>query len=136
MDAMLLEAITKAEELRRAHNGIGGVYLYLGHDGDNGCSLKDFDAKEVGKGGSGRSLLEAVERAERDWNHRRALKKAPDQRVGPINEAELVGQCAADAVCSHAMLDKRGVPRTDRSGAVYSLWGRIMAYADMPKEKS
>lgn len=68
----LWDAILLAEELRVKHNGIGGVYLYLGHDGDNGCTLKDSDAKPVAKGGSGRSLLEAIQRAVTDRNERRS----------------------------------------------------------------
>jgi hypothetical protein len=67
----VVEAAKRAERLRLEHNGIGGVYLFLGHDGHNTCTLKDIDAKPVGQGESGRSLLEAVERAESDWRARR-----------------------------------------------------------------
>ena len=68
MDADLMElikAIELANNIRTAHNGVAGVYLYLGHDGDNVCDLRDSSRAVVGTGGSGRSLLEAVERAER-----------------------------------------------------------------------
>lgn len=80
MDAMLYEAIRMAEELRLEHNGIGGVYLYLGHDGDNVCELKDSDAKRVGHGCSGRSPLEAIQRAYADFCKRRItteVREAP-----------------------------------------------------------
>lgn len=73
-DREWLTAIKKAEQLRLEHNGIGGVYLYLGHDGDNQCVLKDGSAKEVGKANSGRSMLEAIERAEKDWQSRKPLE--------------------------------------------------------------
>jgi hypothetical protein len=64
---MLFDAVAILEELRREHNGIGGVYVYMGHDGDNLCELKDGSSKVIGRGRSGRSLLEAVERAKADW---------------------------------------------------------------------
>lgn len=74
----LTQAIHRAEALRCTNNGLGGVYLYLGHDGDNGCTLRDTDAKVVGEGTSGRSLWEAVDRAEHDWRYRR-LQEHPFQ---------------------------------------------------------
>jgi hypothetical protein len=73
----LEEAIHLADHLREAHNGIGGVYLYLGHDGDNSCRLKDGDADEVGYGCSGRGLKEAVLRARADWEARSADGRDP-----------------------------------------------------------
>lgn len=55
------------ECLRAEHNGIMGVYLYLGHDGDNICELKDGESKRIGFGQSGKSMSEAVQRAKADW---------------------------------------------------------------------
>lgn len=40
----------------------GGVFLYYGHDGDNGCQLKDFDSNPVLYECSGRSMDEAVQK--------------------------------------------------------------------------
>jgi hypothetical protein len=51
-----------AEQIRKDHNGIMGVELFMGHDGHNACALKDYSG-EVGKGESGRSLLDAIEKA-------------------------------------------------------------------------
>lgn len=51
-----------AEKIRKEHNGIMGVYLFLGHDGHNECTLRDYDY-EVGKGESGHSLLDAIHKA-------------------------------------------------------------------------
>jgi hypothetical protein len=74
-DEKLVEAIQHANRLREEHNGIQGVYLYLGHDGDNVCTLKKSDGEVYGKGDSGRTLLEAVERAERDFLNKRFWRR-------------------------------------------------------------
>jgi len=95
MGDTIYEAISIAEELRKDHNGIGGVYLFLGHDGHNACELKDIDSREVGKGESGRTLLEAVQRAERDWRHRRVLKRR-DGVLGLARQAAQLFALGAD----------------------------------------
>jgi hypothetical protein len=56
-----------AEELRVKHNGIFGVYLYFGHDGDNRCEFKDNNAQSICFANSGESMQEAVERCYADW---------------------------------------------------------------------
>ena len=66
-DPDLIAAIAHADRIRREHNGIGGVYLYLGHDGGNSCELKDIDGRAVAKADSGRSLLQAVAKCEWNW---------------------------------------------------------------------
>lgn len=123
-----IDGIRLAQELRAAHNGIGGVYLYLGHDGDNVCTLKDFSAKPIGDGVSGRNLLEAVLRARTDWRNRKAMEKAADKKLGIVNEATPEGKCAVDAACVHQCLDEKGVPRADDEGLEYTLWGRVLRF--------
>ena len=65
--AYLEAAAREADRVRREHNGVGGVYLYLGHDGDNACEFRDFDGKVLAKANSGRTRLEAVQRCEVEW---------------------------------------------------------------------
>lgn len=60
------KALELAEEIRKDHNGIMSVNLYMGHDGHNVCILKDYD-KVLARGESGRCLLEAIEKAYRNW---------------------------------------------------------------------
>jgi hypothetical protein len=58
--------LLRLESLRREHNGIFGVRVFLGHDGHNVVTLHDDD-RELARGESGRSLDEAAQRAERAW---------------------------------------------------------------------
>lgn len=76
MRAYLEDAIKEADRIRREHNGIGGVYLYLGHDGDNVCEFKDIDGKTLAKESSGRNLFEAVGLCEKAWNRAKWIKNA------------------------------------------------------------
>ena len=39
---------------------------------------------------------------------------------------------AEDRECAMMALDKAGVPRADDAGKVFSLWGRIMRFKEMP----
>lgn len=80
-----LEAIELAEKLRKDHNGIFGVRLFLGHDGHNVCRLEDYD-KEIGHGESGRSLLEAIQSARADWRFR-ILRASPNTILDHAKEA-------------------------------------------------
>lgn len=106
----LWDAILLAEELRVEHNGIGGVYLYLGHDGDNVCELKDFSAKEVGKGHCGRSLLEAVQPAVTDRAERRASKaqarKVKDEIASGLWAGILKDKCQSGPVDGYSVQPK------------------------------
>jgi hypothetical protein len=70
MDTTDVTAEKIAEQLRRRHNGIMSVHLAMGHDGANQCFLRNYEGV-IGQGESGRSLLEAVQRAESDWRRRR-----------------------------------------------------------------
>ena len=67
-------AIAEADRIRREHNGIGGVYLYLGHDGDNACEFRDFDGKLLAKATSGRTLFDAVQQCETEWRTQKWVK--------------------------------------------------------------
>lgn len=58
-----------AEKIRKEHNGIMGVYLFLGHDGHNECTLRDY-GYEIGKGESGHSLLDAIHKALSNYRYR------------------------------------------------------------------
>lgn len=75
--AHLREAIKEADRIRREHNGVGGVYLYLGHDGDNACEFWDIDAKPLAKASSGYSLLKAVQKCEQEWKTGKWTKNLP-----------------------------------------------------------
>lgn len=66
----------KADTIRREHNGIFGVRIFLGHDGHNVCELSDYD-KVLGKGDGGVDLLQAVERAMSDVRRTRFLETTP-----------------------------------------------------------
>lgn len=66
------EAIRLAEKVRTEDNGVFGVKLFLGHDGHNVCMLEDYN-KEIGRGESGHSLLNAVLAALSDWRYRNLL---------------------------------------------------------------
>lgn len=63
-------AMELAKELSKQHNGIFTVELHLGHDGHNVCVLRNYEA-EVGRGESGRDLMDAVEKAASNWRLRR-----------------------------------------------------------------
>ncbi len=66
------QAIEIADKIRRQHNGIFRVDIYLGHDGDNVVTFGSYE-NNIGKGESGTSLLEAVERAWADWRWRKLV---------------------------------------------------------------
>lgn len=116
-DSQWLAAIKRAEQLRLDHNGIGGVYLYFGHDGDNKCVLKDGGAKEVGTANSGRSMLEAIERAEKDWRSRKPLKVGDEVvTVMPPHGAKVVRVTANTLIVEWDLPDAEGVvPGTGRA---------------------
>jgi hypothetical protein len=64
-----INAFELAEQVRREHNGIMSVHLFLGHDGHNVCILEDYNG-EVGKGESGRTLSEAINKALSNFRYR------------------------------------------------------------------
>lgn len=55
------------EEVRTEHNGIFGVQLFFGHDGNNVCRFSDYYLEKA-SGESGRSMQEAVERCINIWH--------------------------------------------------------------------
>lgn len=62
-------ALDVAERLRTQHNGIFGVRLFLGHDGNNQCILEDYDGV-IGEAQSGIDLRDAIYKALHNKNYR------------------------------------------------------------------
>lgn len=63
------KAIWRCHELRAQHNGIMSIEIFLGHDGHNAVTFRDYD-KVIGKGAKGGGILQAVTDAESDWRYR------------------------------------------------------------------
>jgi hypothetical protein len=57
----------QVEQIRKEHNGIFGVRLFLGHDGHNVCRFDTYD-ETLAEGESGRSMQEAVDRCIAAWS--------------------------------------------------------------------
>ena len=56
----------RIERVRKEHNGIFGVQLFMGHDGHNVCRFTDYE-KLIAEGQSGVSMQQAVERCLNAW---------------------------------------------------------------------
>lgn len=80
------KGFARANKLRREHNGIFGVHLFLGRDGHNECKLIDYNGT-LGEGESGRSVLEAVDRAVADCRRTRFLKTGKTELAIAIDKA-------------------------------------------------
>lgn len=84
------ETMETVERLRSCGR-YGGVYLYFGHDGDNGCELKDYEGNRVVYECSGRSMDEAVRNADHEQHYgdksmiRQAIK---DTSCYPFGEGD------------------------------------------------
>jgi hypothetical protein len=54
------------ERIRKEHNGVFSVDLFLGHDGHNVCRFRDY-THIIAEGQSGRGMQQAVDRCIDEW---------------------------------------------------------------------
>jgi hypothetical protein len=87
--------VHRLDTIRAEHNGVFGIYLFMGHDGHFSCEFKDYD-KTISKGESGRSLFEAVDRCIDSWNRPERPDLESSALDDPLTNAKKLAQGAIE----------------------------------------